>query len=179
MKIALTGRPGIGKTTAVKRVVSLLGGRAQGFWTEEIRRGGRRWGFKVVRSDGVECILASVEGSSPYRVGRYYVFVEEFERCALPYLEELLNKKPFLTVVDEIGKMELLSKRFEGLCRRILNEEGNFLVTLPLKDFHPLITEFKRRFKVIHLTLENRDEVPLKIVKLLEGADGGEKERGQ
>jgi len=176
MKIALTGRPGIGKTTAVKRVVSLLGEKAQGFWTEEIRKGGRRWGFKVVRTDGVECPLASVEGSSPYRVGRYFVFVSEFERCAVPFLRELLDKKPFLIVVDEIGKMELLSKEFENLCYRILEEEGNFLVTLPLKDFHPLISEFKRRFKVIHLTLENRDEIPFKIVKLLEGRDGREEE---
>jgi len=172
VKLALTGRPGIGKTTAVKRVASLLGDRAGGFWTEEIRKDGRRWGFKVVRSDGVECLLASVEGSSPYRVGRYLVFVDEFNRCAVPFLKELLNEKPFLVVVDEIGKMELLSSKFEELCYRILEEEGNFLVTLPLKNFHPLILEFKRRFKVIHLTLENRDEIPFKIVKLLEGRDG-------
>jgi nucleoside-triphosphatase len=177
VKVALTGRPGIGKTTAVKRVVELLSGRAEGFWTEEVRRGGRRWGFKVVRTDGVECPLASVEGNSPYRVGRYRVFVDEFERCAVPFLRELLIKKPYLTVIDEVGKMELLSKEFENLCRRVLEEDGNFLITLPLKNFHPLISEFKRRFKVIHLTLENRDKVPLEIVRILEGRDGGEEER--
>ncbi len=174
MKIALAGRPGIGKTTAVKRVVELLGGRAQGFWTEEVRRGGRRIGFKVVRSDGVECPLATVEAVSPYRVGRYYVLVEEFNRCAVPFLREFLEEKPFLTVVDEIGKMELLSSNFKELCRKILKEEGNFLVTLPLKDFHPLIREFKRNFKVIHLTLENRDSVPRQVLELLEGRDGEE-----
>jgi nucleoside-triphosphatase len=68
VKVALTGRPGIGKTTAVKRLVYLLKGKAEGFWTEEIRKSGKRWGFKVVRSDGKEGLLASVEGDSPFRV---------------------------------------------------------------------------------------------------------------
>jgi nucleoside-triphosphatase THEP1 len=70
--------------------------------------------------------------------------------------------------------MELLSSRFRELCRRFLVEEGNFLVTLPLKSFDPLILDFKRRFKVIHLTLSNRDKIPYQIVKELEGRDGGE-----
>lgn len=174
MKLALTGRPGIGKTTAVKRVFELLKGRAEGFWTEEIRKGGRRWGFKVVRSDGFECLLASVEGNSQYRVGRYRVFVDQFNRCAVPFLNELLSKKPFLIVIDEVGKMELLSRDFQDLCWKILKEEGNFLVTLPLKNFHPIVLEFKKTFKVIHLTLENRDSIPFKIVNLLEGRDGEE-----
>ncbi|WP_457678864.1 NTPase [Thermovibrio sp.] len=174
MKIALTGRPGIGKTTALKRVVELLKGRAEGFWTEEVREGGRRIGFKVVRSDGVECLLASVKGSSPFKVGRYFVFVEQFNDCAVSFLKGVLERKPYLTVVDEIGKMELLSKEFETLCMRILTKEGNFLITLPLKDFHPIIKEFKKRFTVIHLTLENRDKVPGQVLRLLEGRDGEE-----
>ena len=38
----LTGRPGCGKTTLIRRLVEGLGVSAGGFYTEEIRRGSRR-----------------------------------------------------------------------------------------------------------------------------------------
>ena len=177
MKVAVTGRPGIGKTTLVKKVVSLLKGEAKGFWTEEVRRAGMRWGFKVVRCDGREGRRASVEGDSPFRVGRYRVFVKEFEELVVPFLKELLREKPRLIVVDEVGKMELLSSQFRELCRRFLVEEGNFLVTVPLRSSNPLVLDFKRQFKLIHLTLTNRNRLPYEIVKELEGRGGGEEEK--
>jgi len=41
--------PGVGKTTAVKRIIELLKDRYKlgGFYTEEVREDGRRVGFKV------------------------------------------------------------------------------------------------------------------------------------
>ena len=176
MKVALTGRPGIGKTTAVKRVVSLLGEKAKGFWTEEIRVNGRRWGFKVVRTDGEEELLASVEADSPYRVGRYGVLVDRFETFAVPFLIEAIDEGK-VVVVDEVGKMELLSKAFQQAVSRLVEEEVTALVTIPIKDVHPLVSLIRRRFKVIHLTLTNRDRVPAEVIKLLEGRDG--EERGE
>ncbi len=50
--ILLTGPPGVGKTTAVKAVVTLLGGRAGGFYTRELRHRGSRTGFEIVTLDG-------------------------------------------------------------------------------------------------------------------------------
>ncbi|MCL6508666.1 MAG: AAA family ATPase, partial [Bryobacteraceae bacterium] len=44
----LTGPPGCGKTTVLRRVVELLGDlRLAGFYTEEIRERGRRVGFRA------------------------------------------------------------------------------------------------------------------------------------
>ncbi|ADU96592.1 NTPase [Thermovibrio ammonificans] len=175
MKIALTGRPGIGKTTCVKRAVSLLSVPAVGFWTEEIRKNGRRWGFKVVRTDGKEALLASVEGRSPYKVGRYKVFVREFEAFLFPFLNSALNPTS-VAVIDEIGKMELLSRRFARFVEQLILSEGPALVTIPQKDVHPLVAQIRSsgRFKVITVTLQNRDKLPEKIVNLLEGRDGEE-----
>ena len=46
--LLLTGVPGIGKTTIVKRVAAALSGRRiRGFVTGEIRRAGRRVGFEL------------------------------------------------------------------------------------------------------------------------------------
>ena len=40
--LLLTGHPGVGKTTVIKQVAAALGGRAGGFYTEEIRGPGGR-----------------------------------------------------------------------------------------------------------------------------------------
>ncbi|TCK06435.1 NTPase [Phorcysia thermohydrogeniphila] len=174
LKVVLTGKPGVGKTTAVKRVVERLGEKAVGFWTEEIRKSGKRWGFKVVRTDGEEELLASVDFNSPFRVGRYRVNVEGFEETVVPFLERALTETEKVLIVDEVGKMELLSQKFVKLVEKLLNSENRALLTIPVKDVHPIIRRI-RSFKgsvVISLTVENRDSVPDKVLKLLEEGDG-------
>ena len=49
MKILLTGPPGVGKTTLIKYLCEQLG-NCSGFYTEEIREGGKRIGFNIVTS---------------------------------------------------------------------------------------------------------------------------------
>ncbi len=70
-KVLLTGRPGCGKTTLIKRVVSELARPAGGFYTEEIRAHGERLGFKIITLDGQEALLAHVDFKTPERVGKY------------------------------------------------------------------------------------------------------------
>jgi nucleoside-triphosphatase THEP1 len=51
--IQLTGRPGIGKTTVIRRSADLLAGRSiAGFCTGEIRVAGQRRGFRVTAFSG-------------------------------------------------------------------------------------------------------------------------------
>src|SRR5437879_4315569 len=70
-KILLTGRPGCGKTTLIKRVVKNLSLRAAGFYTEEIRDRGIRVGFSLVTLDGNQAVLAHVDFKTPERLGKY------------------------------------------------------------------------------------------------------------
>ncbi len=53
----VTGKPRIGKTTLIKRVIENLP-CVGGFYTEEISRLNVRQGFKIVTMDGKEGILA-------------------------------------------------------------------------------------------------------------------------
>ena len=46
MKIAITGSPRSGKTTLVKELLQYI--NAVGFYTEEVRRNGRRYGFDII-----------------------------------------------------------------------------------------------------------------------------------
>ena len=62
--ILLTGRPGTGKTTAIRHVVDALGDRAGGFYTREVRAVGRRTGFELVTLAGEAAVLA--ENAHPF-----------------------------------------------------------------------------------------------------------------
>jgi nucleoside-triphosphatase len=85
--ILLTGRPGIGKTTIIRRLADLLAGRTiAGFCTDEIREAKQRQGFRVTAFSGATDVLAHANTRSPHRVGRYGVDLDAFERIALPEL---------------------------------------------------------------------------------------------
>ena len=79
MNVLLTGRPGIGKTTLIKKVIDMTSLSKGGFYTEEIREAGQRVGFSLTTLDRKESVLAHVKIRSPYRVGRYGVDIDSFE----------------------------------------------------------------------------------------------------
>ena len=89
--IFISGPPGSGKSTLLMSVVRELESKeihVKGIICPEIRRGGSRWGFKVVvYPDGNEEILASVEITSGPKVSKYRVNVEGFERVGVKAIE--------------------------------------------------------------------------------------------
>jgi nucleoside-triphosphatase len=85
-RVLLTGRPGCGKTTLIKRVVNNLPRGAGGFYTEEIRDGGTRAGFKIVTLDGEEAVFAHVDltaAAGPDRLGKYGLDLSALERIGV------------------------------------------------------------------------------------------------
>ena len=157
----LTGRPGIGKTTALRRLAELLGGwRLAGFYTEEVRVGGRRRGFGITTFDGREGMLADVGHRGPWRVGKYGVDVEGFERLVCPILEAAAEEAD-VVLVDEIGKMECFSRRFCEAVERLADAPTLLVATIAARG-GSLIAAMKRRpdAQLHTLTLANRDDMP-------------------
>ena len=107
----LTGRPGTGKTSLVKQAVAEMKGKAGGFYTEEIRSGGARQGFRLVTLDGHSTILAHIDIHSPYRVSKYGVDIDSLDKVGVAALYKA-SRQCELVVIDEIGKMELFSDIF-------------------------------------------------------------------
>lgn len=89
--LLLTGRPGVGKTTVITRLAEQLADRRiTGFYTQEMREGGRRQGFRATTFSGEIIVLAHVEIRSRQRVGPYGVDVVAFEQLVLPELRNAL-----------------------------------------------------------------------------------------
>lgn len=169
--ILITGAPGVGKTTLIKTLVMRLSHiHAVGFFTEEIRDRGVRKGFELVSLDGRKQLLSHVDLRSPHRVGKYGVHVDRFEA----FLQKLsfIDSAADIIVIDEIGKMELLSKRFQTLLGDILNDQKPVVATIALRG-GGLISSIKARKDIIlyEITLNNRDRLLSQIVgKILRGS---------
>lgn len=171
MKVIVTGEPGVGKTTLVKGVVRRMKDKVIGFWTEEVRdRRGKRKGFRVVTTDGRGALFASKTFTSRYLVGSYGVNIKRFEEVVLPLLERARREADKVLVIDEVGKMELFSGKFAELVRELSRDpRRSFLITIPIRDVHPIVRELRRLpgAVLIHLTRINREGMEEEVVKLL------------
>lgn len=145
----------------------LKGVKAAGFYTEEIRQGDRREGFRWKRLDGKEGILSGVDIKGRLRVGRYGVDVAGFERDVVPVLE--LNQGDVdVFVIDEIGKMECLSEKFVEAVRKLLAGDKPVVATIAIKS-GGFISEAKKAagIELLTITERNREAVVEQIMKKL------------
>lgn len=174
MRIAVTGHPGVGKTTLVLRVVGAVPLRCGGMMTQEIRKCGRRVGFLLRDlSTGKEGLLASIHGREGPSLGRYHINLQDLEEIGAGAIERAIEEAE-LVVVDEVGPMELHSPRFVAAVERALVEAKNLLVTVHRASNHPLA--YRLRHGVDHyvrLTQSNRDEKTREVMRLLSGGRPG------
>ncbi|MGB9728518.1 MAG: NTPase [Thermoprotei archaeon] len=164
----LTGTPGVGKTTAIVKIINLLKEqniKVGGFITKELRSGFIRIGFEVedVMSGNKGILAISTESGEP-RIGKYHVRIKEFEDISIRAIENAMLNADVI-VCDEIGPMELLSNKFVKLIEQVLETDKNVIGTVHWKANHPLIKKIRNIGKIIEITYYNRNEIPNIIVK--------------
>jgi nucleoside-triphosphatase len=166
-KIAITGPPGIGKSTVVQKVVEICKNHVTigGILTRDKRLKGKRIGFEIIDlASGTAGQLADLWGNGP-SVGHYRVNLDDLEKIGLRALDNVLEYD--LIVVDEVGPMELKSDKFNQAVEKVIASEKPILVVVEVGYTHPLAQSIRRTFKLITVTKENRDLLPAEIVKEL------------
>ncbi|MEM3397681.1 MAG: NTPase [Nitrososphaerota archaeon] len=161
----LTGPPGCGKTTAILKIKNILESsnvKVDGMYTEEIRVSGRRVGFKVTRiATGESEVMAHVDFTTSYRVGKYFVDLEILENVGVAGILNGLNFAE-VVIVDEVGPMELYSSKFINAVKKILSHSIPAILTVHYRASHPIVNEVKKTVgsNLITLNEANRDRIP-------------------
>jgi nucleoside-triphosphatase len=158
-KVLLTGRPGCGKTTLIKRVVDKLAPPAGGFYTEEIRERGTRVGFKIITLDAEEAVLAHVDFKTPERVGKYGLDLSPLETVGVETVREAVRMRQ-VVVIDEIGPMEIRSSIFREIVNEAFDSGASILATITARSF-AFTDAIKKRSDVtlIEMRPDNREQL--------------------
>jgi nucleoside-triphosphatase len=130
----ITGAPGSGKTTVIRKVISQLTCAAGGFYTQEIREGSRRVGFKLVTLEGREATMAHVDFPKTFRVGKYGVDLTAIDGLGVRSLHKAVSQGG-VVVIDEIGPMEVLSERLREAVLEALKSDVLVLGTIARRRF--------------------------------------------
>jgi nucleoside-triphosphatase len=164
-RIAVTGSPGIGKSTLVQKAATLTGCRVGGVLARDKRFKDRRVGFELLDlATGAIGTLADEQGSGA-QLGKYRVHPEDLDNIGAGAIENALSCD--LIVVDEVGPMELTSRRFVIAVEKALSSDRSMLVVLHEWSTHRLARKIRSTFKVTAVTRENRDALAKEISKEL------------
>jgi len=158
-RIAITGRPGVGKTTLIKRVLSHLPISAGGMLTEEIRVCGHRVGFSLIDvSTGEEGVLAHLHKSGGPKVGRYTVDLRSLERIGIAAIYRAIGEDD-LVVIDEIAPMELSSPAFVPAVEAALASDKSLIISTHAHADIEIAHRIRRELTLFRVKLGNRERL--------------------
>ena len=174
-KIGITGMPSVGKTQTLKKIIEFLeesGYTVGGMITEPVLEKKKRVGFYVEDWQTREKeVFAHIDIDSKDKVGRYGVDISNLEKVGVPAIEKAIADGDInIIIIDEIGKMEMLSERFCEIVIEALDSDKPIMVTLHKKSRSPLLQDVRRRddMRILEVTPVNRNLLPYKIEKIME-----------
>jgi len=157
----VTGRPGIGKTSVLLRVVEglkLKGYMIGGMLSREVRARGVRTGFEIIDfCSGRRGWLAHVDQPFGPKVSKYRVNLNDLDIIGAGSIRDAA-KNAQIVIIDEIGPMELFSRAFREAVVEAMNSGKPLLGTIHFKARDPLINMIRNRddAEIIEATYENR-----------------------
>lgn len=159
-RVAITGRPEVGKTTLIERVVEQLqSARVGGMLTKEIRVCGRRVGFAVFDlARGDEGRLAHVHQRTGPTVGRYRVDIDSVERIGVAAIRRAIESSDVI-VIDEVAPMELHVPSFVPAVEAALDSERALLISTHAHATHPIAHRIRQDLTLFRVRLGNRDRL--------------------
>ncbi len=169
-RVFLTGEPGCGKTTAVKKACEILrshGKKLGGILSGEIRERGMRIGFTLEDIFTHETgILAHINQNEGPRVGKYRVNLEDIQRISAVAIRRAIVQADVI-IVDELGPMELNSMPFILAVEMALASTNHFVGTIHKRASHHLVAAIRSNpsYQILEVTQQNRNEIPTTIAQ--------------
>ncbi|NQE05868.1 hypothetical protein C5S32_08355 [ANME-1 cluster archaeon GoMg1] len=179
IRIGITGKPRIGKSTIIKAVITRLKAECiavGGMLTSDIWEGGVRVGFFLEDINTGEIgILAHVhhrQTGPKVKVGKYTVNLTDLDSIGANSIKNALtHPDPIIIIVDEIGPMELKSKQFIEAVEEAIESGKSMLVSVHQRSEHELVKRVKEEFEMFEVTQENRDEMANCIIQRFGGLE--------
>ncbi|MFX0105622.1 MAG: nucleoside-triphosphatase, partial [Candidatus Hodarchaeota archaeon] len=136
----------------------------------EVREHGNRIGFDILDIHSGEKSQLARAGSfkTKYRVGKYNIFIDEFDK----YIDNTLNlegKTVDIIIIDEIGKMELFSKKFQDFINQIFSSKVSIIASIGLKLNNPLKNYLLNlpSVQLLNLNRQNSQIIFKKVISLI------------
>lgn len=174
IKILITGRPGVGKTTLFSKLVSELrrSYRVAGFICPEVRESGMRIGFKIIDLMGgdegwLAMSLDRLGICRGPRVGRYCVIEDDVNRVVARTRASLPSAD--IIAIDEIGPMELAVRGSREVIDAAISidKPGVFVIHYRLaSEMASRLEGSGVRHKLYFIDPANREELYREILSL-------------
>jgi nucleoside-triphosphatase len=172
-KILITGPPRCGKSTLISKLIeyyTIKNYSIYGFLTPEVKKSGNRIGFDIqdIFLKEREKFARIGNDNTPNKLGKYGIFLEGLEKI-ISNFETIILHEIDLFVVDEIGKMELFSKKFQDFITRIFASNLSILATIGLTVKHPIKDHLLNLpyVKLFNLDRSNFQKTYQKIILML------------
>lgn len=155
--ILITGGPGAGKTTLIKRLCIVFKEfNPVGFVTNELMEEGNIAGLEVNNLFGDNKIFAHTKLKSKVTVGKFKVDIKGFDM----FLDQTFSreKKTGLYFIDEIGKTECESKKFCKIILNLLDAKKPVIASITDKGTG-FVSDIRKRedVRIFEVTEQNRD----------------------
>jgi len=164
LKIFITGRPGIGKTTVFMKIIDNL--RNQGYIVggivcPEIRAQGKRLGFNMIdllsNRKGILAYICSEEVVG-LRVGKYCINLEDTIEIGSSAIMNAL-KQADVVGIDEIGPMELKVPQLKSSIYMALRSNKPVLAVVHYRIIEE-IKDVVRESRIYEVGYGNRNILP-------------------
>jgi len=173
-KIGITGMPSVGKTQTLIKIIEKIeksGYKIEGMITEPVIAKKKHVGFYVTDWQTRERkVFAHVDFDTKDKVGNYGIDLNALDEIGVTAIEKAINDETVdIIVIDEIGKMEMLSEKFCETVTEALDSDKPIMVTLHKKSRTPLLQDIRRRddIRILEVTAVNRNLLPYKIEKIM------------
>ena len=142
-----------------------------GMVDEPVVEGRHKVGYTVKNLlTGDSIIFGDTETESKLMVGKIGIDLCKFEEIGVSAIKQAIEECD-LIVIDEIGKIEVESQAFIDAVKDALDAEKPMIITLHKKSRNPLLQDIRRRddVRILEVTPTNRNILPYKIVRLMNG----------